>query len=67
MTQEAHKKTSESEVLMQLEQPPGLKIQDSGPRPGLKIEKSEIGDWDRDSDLQDEGFRDSTLGDCPGN
>ena len=37
------------------------KIRDSGP--GLKIEKSGIGDWDRDSDLRDEGFRDSTLGD----
>ena len=34
--------------------------------PGLKIEESGIGDWDRDSDLRDEGFRDSTLGDCPG-
>ena len=42
------------------------KIRDSEPGPGLKIEKSGIGDWDRDSDLRDEGFRDSTLGDCPG-
>ena len=36
------------------------------PRLGLKIEKSGIGDWDRDSDLRDEGFRASTLRDCPG-
>ena len=28
------------------------KIRDSGPGPGLKIEKSGIGDWDRDSDLR---------------
>ena len=50
----------------------GLKFQKSGtqnqkiwdfePGPGLKIEKSGIGGWDRDSDLRDEGFRDSTLG-----
>ena len=42
------------------------KIRDSGPEPGLKIENSGIGDWDRDSDLRDEGFRDSILGDCHG-
>ena len=30
------------------------------------MEKSGIGDWDRDSDLRDDGFRESTLGDCPG-
>ena len=36
------------------------KIRDSGP--GLKIEKSGNGDWDRDSYLRDEGFRNSTLG-----
>ena len=34
--------------------------------PGRKIRKSGILDQDRDSDSQDEGFRDSTLGDCPG-
>ena len=37
------------------------KIRDSGPGPGLKIEKSRIGD--RDSDSRDEGCRDSTLRD----
>ena len=36
------------------------KIRDSGP--GLEIEKSGVGDWDRDSDLRDEEFRDSMLG-----
>ena len=47
----------------------GTQIQnfrDLGSRPGLKIEKSGIGDWDRDSNLRDEGFRDSNFGDCPG-
>ena len=39
------------------------KIRDSGSGPRLKIEKSGIRDWDRDSDLRDEGFRDSTLRD----
>ena len=49
-----------------------------GPEPGLTIFSSGTGtqdqkirdnpefrDWDRDFDLRDEGFRDSTLGDCP--
>ena len=40
------------------------KIRDLGTGPGLKIEKSGIEDWDRDSDSRDEEFRDSTLGDC---
>ena len=39
-------------------------IRDSGS--GLKIEKSGIRDWGRDSDLWNEGFRDSTFGDGPG-
>ena len=33
---------------------------------GHKIEKSGIGDWDRESDLRDEGFRESTLEDFSG-
>ena len=39
-------------------------LRDLGLEPGLKFEKS--GTEDRDSDSRDEGFRDSTLGDCPG-
>ena len=37
--------------------------------PGLKSEKSGTRDWDRDASRNpgpDEGFRDSTLGDCSG-
>ena len=41
-------------------------LRDLGLEPGLKFEKTGIGHRDRDSDLRDEGFRDSTLGDCPG-
>ena len=38
----------------------GQKIRDWGL--GLRIEKSGIRDWERESDLRDKGFRDSTLG-----
>ena len=38
-------------------------LRNLGLGPGLKFEKSGIGDWD--SDFRDGGFRDSTLGDYP--
>ena len=33
---------------------------------GTRTQIKKIRDWDRDSHLRDEGFQDSTLGDCPG-
>ena len=46
---------------------PGLKSENPGSVTwGLEIMTSGIRDWERDSDLWDAEFRDSTIRDCPG-